>query len=368
LNTLLHLVRADLALFLRGRLALFWTFAFPLLMLMMQMALFGQEARLGPVSVAIHDADSSHASAAYIRELKAGLRQQRSVEFRLVDPAPGLQADFELLVPAGFERAVAKGESTAMQLATRLPAGPALDASYGLLRGFSDAYNLNGLQGAPRVTLPPPPAGAAVLDYKLFLVSGLAGLVVLSTSLMGFAGPLVAAREGGMFRMYQLFPMRTGTVVVAWCLSRLVVILAASVVMFVVAWAVYGVRLESSVTGVAAAVAMLALGCAAFLALGLLLASVSRSVAGVTMLCNLIYFPLLFSGNLMIPLGGLPQVLRDALEFLPLNAMMASIRHALTGGMGWSRDAYSMAVLALMTCACLYFSARRFTWAPRDQD
>jgi len=44
MKNLMHLVRADLALFLRGRLALFWTFAFPLLMLMMQMALFGQEA------------------------------------------------------------------------------------------------------------------------------------------------------------------------------------------------------------------------------------------------------------------------------------------------------------------------------------
>jgi ABC-2 type transport system permease protein len=368
MKILLHLVRADLALFLRGRLALFWTFAFPLLMLMMQMALFGQEARLGPVTLAVRDMDHSGASAAYIRELARGLRLQNSVEFRVVDAAPGVKADLELGIPAGFAQAVQEDRSTDMVLTTTLPAGPTLDASYGLLRGFSDAYNLAGLQTAPRVVLPLPPAPAAnALSYRLFLVSGLAGLVILSTSLMGFAGPLVAAREGGMFRQYQLFPMATGVVVLAWCLSRLVIIVLASSAMFAVAWAVYGVRLDAGLPGIAAATGMLVLGCAAFLALGLLLASISRSVAGVTMLCNLLYFPLLFSGNLMIPLGGLPPLLRDALEFMPLNAMVASIRHALTGGMSWRGDAYSIAILAGMMSACLLLAVRRFGWTPRDQ-
>jgi len=295
------------------------------------------------------------------------LRLQNSVEFLVVRPALGVKPDLELTIPAGFAEAVRTGRSTEVQLDTTLPAGPTLDASYGMLRGFSDAYNLAGLQDEPRVVLPAPPTPApGALDYRLFLVSGLAGLVILSTSLMGFAGPLVAAREGGMFRLYQLFPMPTGVVVVAWCLSRLVIIVLASAAMFVVAWAVYGVKLNAGATGIAAAGGMLALGCAAFLALGLLLAAVSRSVAGVTMVSNLLYFPLLFSGNLMIPLGGLPPFLRDGLEYLPLNAMMASIRHALTGSMSWKGDAYSIFVLAAMTCACLALAVRRFGWTPRD--
>ena len=367
MKNLMHLVRADLALFLRGRLALFWTFAFPLLMLMMQMALFGQEARLGPVTLVIRDMDRSTESVSYANELSRGLRLQNSVEFLVVRPALGVKPDLELTIPAGFAEAVRTGRSTEVQLDTTLPAGPTLDASYGMLRGFSDAYNLAGLQDEPRVVLPAPPTPApGALDYRLFLVSGLAGLVILSTSLMGFAGPLVAAREGGMFRLYQLFPMPTGVVVVAWCLSRLVIIVLASAAMFVVAWAVYGVKLNAGATGIAAAGGMLALGCAAFLALGLLLAAVSRSVAGVTMVSNLLYFPLLFSGNLMIPLGGLPPFLRDGLEYLPLNAMMASIRHALTGRMSWKGDAYSIFVLAAMTCACLALAVRRFGWTPRD--
>jgi hypothetical protein len=69
----------------------------------------------------------------------------------------------------------------------------------------------------------------------------------------------------------------------------------------------------------------------------------------------------------MIPLGGLPPLLRDMLEFLPLNAMMGSIRHALSGGMSWRGDAYSIAILASMMAACLLLATRRFGWTPRDQ-
>ncbi len=362
-TTLLHLIRADLALFLRGRLALFWTFAFPLLMLVMQMALFGHDLALGPVSLAIVDQDHSASSAAYGDVLRAGLRQQHGVAFTLTD---GGAADLTLTIPAGFGANIAAGRSTDVGLAARQAAGPAYDAAYGLLRGLSDAYNLTGLATPPHVAFPAPaPAASEALDYRLFLVTGLAGLIILSTSLMGFAAPLVAAREGGMFRMYQLFPMPTGVVVLAWCLSRLVIMLAASLAMFGAAWLIYGIHISAGGAGIALAIGMLALGSAAFLALGLLIAALTDSVAAATMVCNLLYFPLLFSGNLMIPLGGLPAALRSALDCLPLNAMMASIRHALTGAADWRSDGYAMALLAVMLIACLATATRRFSWMPR---
>ncbi len=367
IKVILHLIQADLAMFLRGRLALFWTFAFPLLMLVMQMALFGHDIKLGPVSLALLDQDRSQISQDYIRELRAGLRQQNSVEFHVVSPEQANEADLILTIPSGFAENVANKLSTEMALGGKRPAGPAFDAAYGMLRGYSDAYNLTGLASAPRVTLPAPAAQTGQsLDYRLFLVTGLAGMIILSTSLMGFATPLVAAREGGMFRMYQLFPINTAMVVFAWCGSRLMIMLTASLVMFLAAWSIYGVHINVGAAQIILAVGILALGSAAFLALGLLIASLTNSVAAATMFCNLLYFPLLFSGNLMIPLGGLPKPVLQVLDCLPLNAMMASIRRALTVGMDWKADILNLSSLLLMLAICLLLSAKRFTWMPRE--
>jgi ABC-2 type transport system permease protein len=364
IKILLHLVRADLALFFRARLAMFWTFAFPLLMLVMQMALFGQDLKLGPLSLALVDHDLSVASADYLRRLNTGLHLQKSIEFKLVPATEASRADLVLTVPAGFSANIAAQRSTELLLGGKQAGGPAQDAAYGMLRGFSDGYNLAQLQGTPRVRIPPPNAGAPS-DYGLYLVTGLAGMIILSTGLIGFAGPLVAAREGGMFRLYQLFPMKTGLVVLAWWLSRLFITLLASMLMFAIAWAVYGVTINADAPALAMALAMLVLGTGAFLALGLLIAALSNSVAAATMYCNLLFFPLLFSGNLMIPLGGLPPSLRVVLDGLPLNAMVSSMRRCLS--MGWTApaEAFSMATLAALLLLCLAMSAKRFTWMPR---
>lgn len=369
LRTLAHLVGSDLRLFLRGRLALFWTFAFPLLMLIMQMTLFGGDTRLGPLSLAIDDQDHSPTSLDYVHQLTAGLRRQKSIQFNFVAPSTDAvqSADLVLTIPPGFGANVESKATTRLQLGGRLAAGPSYDAAYGMLRGLSDAYNLVGLALPPRVALPAPrPAPDSPLGYALYLVTGLIGLIVLSTSLMGFAGPLVAARENGMFRLYQLFPLHTGLVVFAWWLSRLAITVLASLAMFLAAFAIYGVRLDVGLGDLLLALAMLVLGTGAFLSVGLVVASVSGSVAAATMLCNLLYFPLLFSGNLMIPIGGLPQLLRDVLDHLPLNALVGSLRRLLTGGTDWVLEGYAAALLLLVTLAGLTVSARRFSWMPRS--
>lgn len=363
---LLHLIRADLAIFFRARLAMFWTFAFPLLLLVMQMALFGGNVKLGPVSLAVIDRDQTQASQDYVRQLTAGLRRQKSIEFNVLPQSANPQtADFAITIPTGFAANITAKRSTQLTLGGKQPAGPALDAAYGMLRGMSDAYNLNGLEAPQRVVLPPPVTNPAGLDYGLFLVTGLAGMIILSTGLMGFAGPLVAAREGGMFRMYQLFPIPTGWVVLAWWLTRVIVTLLASLTMFAIAWLVYGVKIDAGAPAIGMALLMLTLGTGAFLSLGLLIASITNSVAAATMVCNLLYFPLLFSGNLMIPVGGLPPALRTVLDCLPLNTLVSSMRRCVTAGLDWRAEIYSMTLLSGMLLTCLLLSAKRFTWMPR---
>ncbi len=368
LKVLLHLIRADLVLFLRGRLALFWTFAFPLLLLIMQMALFGGGSKLGPVSLALVDLDQTPASQAYLRQLRSGLSMQGSVGFKISQhssPTDGRQ-DIVVTVPKGFAANVGAGQTTTLQLGGQQTPGPAFEAAYGLIYAMSDNYNLNGLSQPKRVQIPPATESSApTLSYGLYLVTGLVGMVILSTGLMGFAGPLVAARESGMFRLYQLFPIKTGWVVVAWWLSRLVVTLLASLLMFAAALWFYGVRPAPSGPELAAALLMLTLGTGAFLSLGLLIASVSNSVTAASIFCNLLYFPLMFSGNLMIPVNGLPPTIRTVLDFMPLNAMVESLRHCLASNVQQQSELYSGLILLGMMGGCLALSVRRFSWVPR---
>ncbi|MFZ6688398.1 ABC transporter permease [Undibacterium sp. SXout11W] len=382
LQVLFHLMVSDLKLFARARVAMFWTFAFPLLLLLMQMALFGHSSSLGPVSFSIIDHDTSDESIAYAQHLRSGLTHQKSVRFDLLSAEEGgvdtdnksdirsgnksyIKPDFLLTIPEGFASNIARQKETVIGLTTNLKEGAAYDASYGLLRALSNEYNLHAILTPQRVTLQVPVRSEPKLAYGLYLVTGLTGMIILSSSLMGFAGSLVAAREGGMFRLYQLFPMKTAIVVVAWWLSRLLVTLGASILMLVVARLLYDIHIDASGGGMLLALFMLCLGTGAFLAIGMLIAAICPNVASVTMICNVLYFPLMFASNLMIPLDTLPKVLRDILGLLPLNAMVDAIRSCLSNQLNMHMIGYSAMASLLTMGVGLAFSVKYFTWVPR---
>jgi ABC-type polysaccharide/polyol phosphate export permease len=201
--------------------------------------------------------------------------------------------------------------------------------------------------------------------YTLYVVTGLAGMITLSTSLMGFAPVLVSAREGGMFKMYRLFPMWRGTVLLVWITSRLILTLLATVLMFALAGLLYKLQIAAPFAYSMAAIALLAVGVFAFLSVGLLIATWSASVSTATMLANLLYFPLLFSGNVMIPVSGLPGSVRSVLEYFPLNALVANMRDLLNGSFNLAYFIYTAALLITLSTACLYRSFRDSQWLAR---
>lgn len=371
MQVLFYLMRLDLRLFFRARLAMFWTFAFPVLLLVVQMGLFGHAAALRPVSLCIVDLDGSAESAAFVFYMKRELALQKVVRFdifsgsNMANSRSPEEQDVLLTIPHGFEDHVLHQKETVIPLSTKLKQGPLYDASFGLLRALSTTYNLHVIAAPQRVLLQTPVSPASQLDYGLYLVTGLSGMIILSSSLMGFAGPLVAAREGGMFKLYQLFPMKTELVVIAWWLSRLCVTLLASIFMLVIARLLYDVRIDTTSVGLCLALCVMVLGTGASLALGMLIAALCPTVISVAMVSNILYFPLMLASDLVIPLDSLPRRMQELLSWMPLHAMVDAIRGCMMNQSDWHLVGYSVIASLLTLSVALFFSAKHFTWAPR---
>lgn len=364
----LTFLKDDLLMLLRSRLGMFWTLAFPVLMLVLQMTLFGGSASLGPVSMAIVDLDKTKDSQRYASYVLEGLKRQGAVTVNVVAAVADTKKppDIVLTIPMHFGSNLAKGTTSRVEWSGRLVEGPAFGASQGIIRGLTDAFNFDVSPNPRSVSLALPAAdtGKAGMSYPMFLTTGLSGMVLLSTSLMGFAGVLVAAREGGMFRLYQLFPVRTGVVLSAWWVSRLIVTLGSTVIMFVAALLLYKLNLQADISQLACAAGMLIIGTASFLSIGLVIASISNSVAVASILANLVYFPLLFSGNIIVPISGLPPAAREVLDKMPLNALVGSLRRILMHEATLEQEGYTILVLIVVSAVCLAVSFKNFKWVP----
>lgn len=374
MNAFLHILRIEMVLFTRDRIALFWTFGFPLLLLIVQMTLFGHGVSLGTAKIAIVDPVRSTASSSFSHFILEHTANMKTLKIKadIVAKFPHHESDYNalLVLPDDFSHKIEAGGSAQVSLILYGTQDPTRSALEGILRGATNAYNLATIAATQKIPVElsarNPVTSSASQDYRLYLVTGLMVMVMLSTGLMGFTIPLVASREGGMFRLYQILPISPSLILMAMALSRLLITVLASLVLIIVATSLYAIPLPSSGIGFGAVLIVLVLGAAASLSLGLVISTFASSVTAATMLCNLIYFPLLFTGNLMMPVGNLPGIVKNILSFLPVNATVSSLRRAFSGQFSTTADLITVIALTFFCLVGVFVAHRRFRWAPQQ--
>jgi ABC-2 type transport system permease protein len=167
----------------------------------------------------------------------------------------------------------------------------------------------------------PEPRVAAVTPSVL-------ALAVLSTA---FTGQAIAL---GFDRRYGVIRRLAATALPRWLLvaGRLVAVLgvvALQVVVLGVLAAALGWRPPAA--GLAWALPLVLLGCAAFGALGVLLGGTLRAEV-VLAVANAVWFVLLLAGGIVVPLDRLPGPLAAVAGLLPSGALAEGLRAVLTTG------------------------------------
>lgn len=373
MKAFLVLLHSECAGFIRERMAVFWNLALPLLLLVLQMAFFGSGVSLGPIKIAIVNRDGSTSSLQYAEFVQGSLTRQSFVRVKAevlsAEPAAGDRYDAAITIPSGFAEAIEQRKTAHVSYSTLKDEGAAARAVAGILIGVTDQYSIKSTGFTPPVAIETSLGNFTQKpssSYGLYLVSGLMVMVIVSTSLMGFAIPLVAARDGGKLQLYQIFPLSAMQVLGAFWVARTLVVIFCCAVLLGAAIQLYKIPVTTSPVSLATASLLVVAGAFAFHSVGMLIAAVSPSVMMATMLCNVLYFPLLFTGNLLLPTGALPAWLQEAMQFLPVNAYVASLRRALNGNLDLQGDTYVWIVLAVMTLTCAGLAHRWFSWSPQD--
>jgi ABC-2 type transport system permease protein len=172
---------------------------------------------------------------------------------------------------------------------------------------------------APVLSLPRPRVG--------FLVPGVLALAVMSTAFTGQAIGTGFERRYGVLRRLGTTPLPRAGLLAAKTLSvlgvELLQVLLLCLVGLALGWSPHGSPLP--------VVGLLAVGTAAFSALGLLMAGTLRAEATLAA-ANLVYLVLLVLGGVAFPLSDFSTGVRHVLELLPISALSDGLRVVLRSG------------------------------------
>ena len=323
--------------------AVFWTFAFPVIL------------ALG-LGIAFRNKPADVVKIAVVRGTPAG----DTLAMRL-DSAKGLKV--ELLDAAAAARALRTGD-------VALVAAPA--AHGGVEYRFDDTrpegrsarfLSDDALQRAAGRRDPVQVSESHVSEkgsrYIDFVVPGLLGMNIMGGGIWGLGFAIVDARRKNLLKRLVSTPMRKSHYLASFLFSRFVfLILEIAVLVGAAAW-LFDVPVRGSLLQlfVVSLVSALSFG-----GLGLLIASRARTMEGVSGLMNLTMMPMWVLSGVFFSSTNFPQAAQPVIQALPLTATINALRATMLQGAGWATVAPSLAIVVAWLVVTFGLALKLFRW------
>lgn len=201
-------------------------------------------------------------------------------------------------------------------------------------------------------------------DGYLFLLAGMIGYGASATTFAGLALLLVIRRESGVLKRLRATPLPGWAYIVAVLGSIVFVFFLEAIALLALGRLAFDVALPDNPFSLFAA---LALGAAAFAALGVALTTVIRSAEGSSAVVNAIYLPVAFISGSFFSSDAFPRVLRAVAEVLPLVHLIRLVRDVMVYGDHIWEDPGSVAMVVGWGIFGAVVALRGFRWEPRER-
>jgi ABC-type multidrug transport system permease subunit len=341
-HPLVELTLARFREFLREPEAVFWVFAFPVL-LACALGLAFRNQGAPDVLVGV-----LRGGGVAPEEIVSALESVEGVRLRVVDRA---EADvalrngaIHLLVVPGAPVTYELDPSRPESRVGRFVVDDVLQAGAGRRAALPVTDKL--------VTVP----GSRYIDW---VVPGLLGMNIMGTGMWSIAFSVVNSRVRKLLKRLIATPMRRRDYLLSQMGSRLIFLVLEVGLLLGFAVPVFGIPVNGSWLLLAA---LCVLGALAFSGLGLLVASRAQTIEGVSGLMNLVMVPMWVFSGVFFASENFPEAMQPFISLLPLTALNQALRGVMIDGSGLTALATQVAILAGWTVVSFTAALRLFRW------
>ena len=376
-SPLVELTTARLKEFLREPEAVFWVFAFPVLMALalgvafrttkpadVNAGVLKQEGSLSADAIAKTLTDAGGIRVRVLSPPEAEVALRNGVIAVLVVPAPlpGVRG----AAPATGIRGADPSTGIADRLAAVLPESLAptyrydpnrpeshlaritVDAALQRAAGRQDVWKANDQQ----VVTP----GSRYIDW---LMPGLLGMNIMGTGLWSIGFSVVMARTRKLLKRLMATPMPRGYYLLSHLLARLGFLVLEVVVLLFFGWLVFGVTSQGSLLLLSG---LCLLGAFSFAGLGLLIASRAKTIEAVSGLMNVAMLPMWLLSGVFFSSANFPEVAQPFIQILPLTALIDALRGVMIEGQSFAGIAHEIGILSAWGAGTFLLALKLFRW------
>jgi len=345
--------------FFRDRTALFFTFAFPLLFMLIFGLVFSGGGNISYDIGLVNNDDSATSTGITqaIEQVPLFKISEGNLEEKMAELESGdLRA--VIVIPKDTESRLILGETADITVYYDPTQTTSAQIILSALSEVIDEVNQQLTQQPVLLQLVEESTLSKQLRDIDFLVPGILAMSVLFLGLFGGL-PIVEWREKQVLKRLGATPIRRSTVISSQVAYRLVLAVLQTVIIIAIAYFAFDTQILGNWLVL---LGLVILGTLTFVSLGYLAVSRARTSEGAIPIVQLIQFPMLFLSGVFFPVEILPDFMRPIVAALPLTYLGDAFRQVMVDATPLYPLGIDIAVLAGWLVICMVLTIRFFRW------
>jgi ABC-2 type transport system permease protein len=345
----------------RDPLALFFTFIFPLIFLL----IFGAMSRSNSVSFSIamiNNSDTKFAKSFVDQTNKNKVFKVKAVaSFDEAKEKMGRgELDSIVELPAGFgktdEQSIPRGNVVVYYQEAKPDTGQTVAS---VVQQVLDGINKKLTGSSDPLAVQQKATKTSNLTRFDYTVAGIVGFSMMSLAIFGMANGFPADKKTGALRRMRATPLRASQLILATAMEYLLVGFLSVISMFVVATLLFDFNMRGNYLTLAVFVLI---GIFSLFGFGMAIGGWAKNENQSAPLANLVAFPMMFLTGVFFPTFLMPQWLQNISHFLPLTPIIDGIRRIITEGASLLSLGPELAIIAGWTIIIYAVAFRVFRW------
>ena len=357
-------MRAFARMYMRSRAGMFFTFLFPILLILCFGAIFSNNS--SPIPLPVQNLDGGQASVEFMDALNhTGVNQIQVIPAseNLNSYISNNSASIALQIPANFTSDLDNRMTdphAPMATATLFgdPSKTVYQQTLGTTNGAAEAMNFHLANATSIVAVQaqtiPSVKGSSYMD---FFLPGVVGMTVMTVSLFGMTNICSNYRSKGYFKLLATTTIKKHE----WMLSKFVVysiiLIASLLVSYMIGVAAFG--MTSSLTVLT--FAFILAGAFMFVSMGMLIGVGIKDEESGVAIANAIGFPMMFLSGSFFSVQSFPGFLQGVAAFMPLTYLNNGLRDTMIYGNDASA-LLNLAVVLVVGVIMMITASRLMSW------
>jgi len=317
--------------FSREKSAMFFTIAFPVILVLVFGSIFTKPEHLN-FDLPVQDLDQSNSSAQLLESLAVdGIFKVIPVpsDVDAVQYAKDHKLTLVLVVPRDYEemqaRRAVEADASVVLTYVHDPSSTSVTTKLQFLKSIVAAANQKTSGTLPFITMVEKSILSRKYRFIEFFVPGIIAMAVMTSSLSGALNVNAELRQKGILRKLATTPITSIDWLLSNILYQLVLAIISTTLILLVSYAVFDVRLQ--INGWLPVYIVLEVF--AFVGIGMMLTPVAREAESAAAAGNAFLFPMMFLSGTFFPVEMMPGFLQGFARVLPLYYVNEGLRASM---------------------------------------